>query len=280
MNLKNSQKSLRSSNPSEVIDKMIKANETHKDSIIGYLMKEPDINLFIMGDIENYGLNFPELEIWIERNADGVSAILMRFYDSLVFSASGEDFDKMEFANLIKSLDHQVLSGQEEALAILDDQLEYRQRKSMNLSRLSKETYHSQNLSCHENLKKFSLRDTDSLIALRETIEEFESSPNRELIESEFEQGFARGYCVVKDGKMLSMAQTSAENSRSAMVVGVCTHKEHRGKGLANQCLHKLCQEVLSEGKNLCLFYDNPIAAEMYIKMGFKDIAKWRMNVR
>ena len=39
-----------------------------------------------------------------------------------------------------------------------------------------------------------------------------------------------------------------------------------------------LCEELLGEGKELCLFYDNPDAGTIYKKLGFEDIGFWIMN--
>ncbi len=61
------------------------------------------------------------------------------------------------------------------------------------------------------------------------------------------------------------------------MVVGVATLKEYRGGGLMSKCLSKLCVDVMSEGKMLCLFYDNPKAGSIYHKLGFKTIDNWMM---
>ena len=79
------------------------------------------------------------------------------------------------------------------------------------------------------------------------------------------------------DGQMMSVSQTTAENSRSAMIVGVATAKAYRNRGLMRVCLSKLCADVLSEGKTLCLFYDNPKAGSVYHKLGFESIDKWVM---
>ncbi len=76
---------------------------------------------------------------------------------------------------------------------------------------------------------------------------------------------------------MTSVAQTTAENSMSAMVVGVATLKEYRKKGLMSKCLSKLCYDLLNEGKTLCLFYDNPKAGRIYHALGFETLDKWSM---
>lgn len=63
----------------------------------------------------------------------------------------------------------------------------------------------------------------------------------------------------------------------SAMVVAVATLENYKKKGNATKCMLKLCNELLLEGKDLCLFYDNPEAGAIYKKIGFKDIGFWMM---
>jgi len=46
------------------------------------------------------------------------------------------------------------------------------------------------------------------------------------------------------------------------------------------QCLSKLCQDLLSENRTLCLFYDNPEAGAVYHKLGFETIGKWKMLLK
>lgn len=78
-------------------------------------------------------------------------------------------------------------------------------------------------------------------------------------------------------GRVVASAKTTAENSLSAMVVGVATHPEHRRRGLATRLVTHLCRELLAEGKRPCLFYDNPEAAGIYRRLGFADIGIWVM---
>lgn len=61
------------------------------------------------------------------------------------------------------------------------------------------------------------------------------------------------------------------------MIVGVATHPAHRRKGLATQLLIRLCEDLLSEGKTPCLFYDNPEAGSIYRRLGFTDVGTWVM---
>ena len=84
---------------------------------------------------------------------------------------------------------------------------------------------------------------------------------------------------IVRDeqGVMVSSASTTAENSQSAMIVGVGTKPGYGKKGYATLCMEKLCRDLLAEGKNICLFYDNPAAGNIYKRLGFEDIGFWSM---
>ena len=84
---------------------------------------------------------------------------------------------------------------------------------------------------------------------------------------------------IVRDeqGVMVSSASTTAENSQSAMIVGVGTKPGYEKKGYATLCMEKLCRDLLAEGKSICLFYDNPTAGNIYKRLGFEDIGFWSM---
>lgn len=84
---------------------------------------------------------------------------------------------------------------------------------------------------------------------------------------------------IIRDeqGVMVSSASTTAENSQSAMIVGVGTRPGYGKKGYATHCMLKLCRDLLAEGKSICLFYDNPAAGRIYKRIGFEDIGFWSM---
>jgi predicted GNAT family acetyltransferase len=87
--------------------------------------------------------------------------------------------------------------------------------------------------------------------------------------------GSGRTFCAKFGGKIAAAASTTAETKTAAMVVSVMTHPDYRRGGYATSCVYRLCRELLSEGKGLCLFYDNPAAGSIYRKLGFEDIGKW-----
>lgn len=123
------------------------------------------------------------------------------------------------------------------------------------------------------------MNDVEAVCALTDIIQEFAGSGSgmRTSLRQTLQSGTGRTYYVEQDGKVIATASTSAENSQSAMIVGVATHPDYRRQGLARRLVAQLCNDLLAEGKSLCLFYDNPKAAEIYEDLGFRRIGAWRM---
>jgi len=128
-----------------------------------------------------------------------------------------------------------------------------------------------------DSIEKTKLKDLDSLLLLQENeIDEFDHNPSLERIKKRYLSGTGRGYHIKDEsGNIISSVETSAENLYAAMIIGVCTHPEHRNKGYATELLIKTCQEVLDEEKSLCLFYDNPSAGKIYKRIGFESLGQW-----
>jgi len=79
-------------------------------------------------------------------------------------------------------------------------------------------------------------------------------------------------------GKVISAAQSSAEGGGAAMLGGVATLDEYRGRGLSTMCVGALCRHLFSAGiETVSLFYlqDNTPAGRVYEKLGFHPAGQW-----
>lgn len=256
-----------------------KLTKNDHDQVISFLSEEPSINLFIIGDIEVFGYESDFQEIWAEFNQQGeIIAVLLRYYQSFIPYAKGE-FNVAEFVSIIISHSQPVLlSGKTDIVEKFE---------SYNVLQLGKkqETFFAECKSTeylgetNVYIKKASINEIDQILSLRKTIDEFHLSHNAaEMLRTSMESNMARTYYTEENGQMTSCVSTTAENSMSAMIVGVCTRNEYRRQGLATSIMQKLFKDVLAEGKILCLFYDNPEAGRIYKRLGFNDIGMWTMH--
>jgi predicted GNAT family acetyltransferase len=178
--------------------------------------------------------------------------------------------------------DRRRVSGKQEVIDILKPFLPGFRFRSTHLSRL--ETVSDPGgPSGNDPVARAVVADVAELVDLYCRIDEFETKHRREAeiasMTRTISEGTGRYYFVRRDGRIVSAAATVAENTSSAMVVGVATDPAYRGQGLASRVVTGLCRDVLAGGRTfLCLFYDNPSAGAIYRRIGFQETGIWVMG--
>ncbi len=258
-------------------------SQNDHDLCFALLKRQPAENLFLIGDIEAFGYDQKFQKVWGEFNNKGeLIAVLLRYEENFIPYAISE-FNAQAFAEIMdQEATYSMLSGLKE----ITEQIEpYIKKKRLKRKRqfyyakcieLSSDT--TQNIDTSTVLQGVP-DDAEELVTLLRAIPEF--SESKITVESKrrgLEKGVSRSFFIKEDGKMVSTASTTAENTLSAMVVGVATLEDYKKKGYASKCMVKLCRQLLAENKELCLFYDNPAAGAIYKRIGFEDIGLWMMN--
>ncbi len=257
-----------------------KLTNNDRELTMALVEKKPAENLFIIGDIEAYGMESDIQELWGQFEEDQLMAVLLR-YDQNYIPYSEGDYDAAGFAEIININKGPIeISGLQHLVAPL--------RKWINRGiRRDSETYYAKCTKLtvpiadldFSNVTYLQPHEYEENIEMLKSIPEFStgtfSIEGRERAEK-FRTG--RTY-IIRDeqGVMVSSASTTAENSQSAMIVGVGTRPGYAKKGYATHCMLKLCRDLLAEGKSICLFYDNPAAGRIYKRIGFEDIGFWSM---
>lgn len=257
--------------------------EMDREQTLRFLEMESALNLFLIGDIYNYGFDQEFQQLWGDFDGTGqLRAVLLRYRGNWIPWAPGP-FDVEGFAEVIRTgRETEMLSGIDRVTGAfrripgLPFRWDNRRQTHFarftdadGLNRLEKEV--------SLPIRPMTLEDVPLLSRLSEQIAEFASRDRAEELRASLESGDARGYWAEDGGRAVAMARTAAENPASAMVVGVGTHPSYRRQGLATQLMIRLCREVWSEGKSVCLFYDNPRAGAIYRRLGFREIGIWNM---
>ena len=258
-----------------------KLTEEHREACLSFVNKKAAENLFIIGDIEAFGFGEDFQEVWAEFSEENsFRAVMLRYRENFIIYAPG-DFNAKGFANLFEQnkQPNKMISG---ISVIVENVMQYMREQP----KKTREMYYAKceslkDLQPHNlTVKNATVTDVPNIIELHSQIPEFEIREGREESLTEcMNEGISRGYYVEEDGKFVSVAMTTAENSMSAMIIGVATLEQYKRKGYASACMKQLCEDLLQEGKSLCLFYDNPEAGTIYKRLGFVDIGKWSMHM-
>ncbi|MBD8028230.1 GNAT family N-acetyltransferase [Ureibacillus sp. Re31] len=251
-----------------------------RQKVMNFVLKKPAENLFIIGDIEAYGFDTEFQTVWGQfDNSEELIGVLLK-YEGNYIPYTENDINWKEFAAIINNDPNMTeLSG----LKPIVEKLEPFIVKNMK----SKSSFYyakCQNLKISKSedelhsVEVLSVEELEELVALLKTVPEFQhANITVESKKRTIENKTGRTYFIRMNGEMATTASTTAENSSSAMIVAVATKEQYKRKGLATDCMIKLCQDLLKEEKELCLFYDNPDAGKIYKRLGFEDIGFWNV---
>ncbi len=258
--------------------------DADRDAALAFLSRDPELTLFMTADLLHYGVDTDTCRFWGEFDARGrLRALLMQYLVYLVFHARGP-CDRDGFRQWSETLPHKALSGERSVVTPLLDPATHDIRH-MSLVRLRPAEFRpAPGHALQPTVRRTSPADVERILDLYRRVPEFDQH-GEEALRSEYSTGHARGWFIEVDGRMVAIAQVTAQTLEAAMVVGVCTDLAWRGRGLAEACMRALIADVATpapdrQPRALCLFFDNPLAGRLYRKLGFSDMAQWTVGLR
>jgi predicted GNAT family acetyltransferase len=248
-------------------------NRDDSDALLDLLYQDPYHNIFMIGNLENMGLDHPDLDYWGSFRDEQLVGALMRYRAFWnVYDAGGADL--RAFAWLMdRRGDVRALHGHDELIARLARLLrgyEVREERRLHFCRLPEL---KPALTSSHSVRRATLADLPALIAFYSNAEEM--SRDEQSVGRCLEQG--RVFVVTAKGQIVSAALTNTETRELAMIGGVYTPPDSRYQGYASACMFAICQDLVADGKEACLFYDDPVAEGIYRRLGFKKMGYWRL---
>jgi hypothetical protein len=73
-----------------------------KDRILDYLRQNMQDCLYIYADIFAYGLDNPNMKVWVEESDDNLTAVVMKYYESLQIYSDSNGFNEEKLVPIIK----------------------------------------------------------------------------------------------------------------------------------------------------------------------------------
>jgi len=267
-----------------VICMIRKLCEDDKKELMTFLNREPEYNLYIIGDVNNFGFDGAYTSVYGEFRDGELFSVLSQNYLHLVYYAKNTDFNT-EWLDVMERFEFYFLSGKADLIRPIqqyfpdmwDDKLDFAkstsftEEKGLTYSYVKILTSREEALKVYDMLSKIEELDTVGM----KTREEFADY----LLRHSGENG-TTAY-IMEDDKVVASASAVFESDLSAMIVGVGTDKEYRGKGYGKKVMHYLMNLYVNEKKKtLCLYYDDPRAEALYQKLGFVYLGDWIMLIK
>ncbi len=261
-----------------------KLTDQDRDAVLAFLYREPEMNLYLIGDIKNFGFECDGTAIYAEFRAGDYYAVMSRNLSHIVYYAIDTDFNPA-WVDMFTRYNYLFISGKASLMKAISPHLDdvYEDRldfmKSTTFTRDPDVDYGGIEVLDNE-------RDAELVYDLLNGIDELDSVRRKtkdEFIRYLMDNTNDNGTTVFyrEDDKVVANASAVGETKKTAMVVGVATHPDYRKRGLGKKVMHYLVDYYVNhKAKTLCLYYDDPRAGALYEKYGFVHIGEWIMLIK
>lgn len=242
------------------------------------LLRKKEKNIYILGDVENYGLNNKMIEIFVDGDVQKPYCIIMRYGNSYVVYSPEEIIHAERIKDFLKEKSIRCISGEYKTICCLQEQWENSYIVKNTMLRIKKEMYKRGCDFIDSCIKCLDEKYIEDIQALYLEIDEYSDKYIGENGISRITEQIVNGkvYALVENEKIISIAGISADVREFAMIDNVAVRAGYRGKGNGKRLLTQICKREFDSGKDfLCVYCNNPIAESLYKAVGFKEIGKY-----
>ncbi len=257
------------------------AEKSDVPKILDYLEQDLKNCLYSYIDLKKFGLENPNLTVYFDESEEVICCTALKYYEGLqLFDASGS-IDAEATVALIKKLDSHIVSSTVDVIEKLYPLLktDYTMEQGFVTEMISMPECEISEQVCQAKVEEYDeiarLICSDDGVGGHYAPEEI-----KEQLITRLEEGFGRNYILKYEGEIIHHAATYAELDNLAVISGVITRRDWRGRGVGTLAVSKLCRDLLKEGKKPCLFYYTKQAEGFYRKIGFEEGSGWAKLVR
>ena len=258
---------------------LVKAIESNREEILNYCLEEEVFNIFIIGDIENFGFSSEMQDIWYEKKDNEIIGIALRYHTTLIVYSKDLNMDFSLITLITDNMNIENISGKS---TVIDRLYPYLKG---NYSR--KDTKFCQHKDINglkdvkEDIKIGKEEDSMEIAIAYGEIPEFKNLYSSDVnirhkqIYNRISTGEGKHIFIKDNLGIVSHGNTTAENSNSAMIGGVFTREDKKRMGYGSQIVSYLTKDLINRKKSICLFYENQIEGQFFKELGFKVIGNW-----
>jgi uncharacterized protein len=254
-----------------------RVEEGDRAAVLSLLRQQPALNLYALGNIDANGFDAVFSEFWGDFDEQGrLRAVLNRYMTGWVIYGQVD----AEWARLGEVVDSHPIKAEriQDNPGGIDSFLpylrRYRVKKLMEEELMTLSEADFRPFAPVEGIvvRRAVWHDLGDLVAFYAEAEEMRRLP--EAVERPLRE--RRIWMATVDSVPYATALTNAEIADQAMIGGVYTKTQARGQGFSRMVMSALCAELLNEGKQPVLYWENPTAGAVYRKLGFQPIGIWR----
>ena len=261
---------------------MIKIAE-QKDlaAILAYLKKHVENCLYMYIDIAKYGLDNPNMKVWLDCDGDGINMVVMKYHDSISVYAEDSGFPVDDAVGLIRSCAVGSVTARKDII----------ERLSIPLSDIYGAEYgyvfsyqEFPEYNCDAQIIRAEESDMLDIARLIVSDEGIGSYYQVEDLAGQFKEraraGFGRNYIIYADGKIAAHYGTYAEFENIAVIAGLIVDPGYRGRHFGGALESHIVKTLLGEGFRVYSFATTQMRYQFLTKHGIFPVGEYGKLVR
>ena len=259
-----------------MITKCAKADEKQ---VLQYIGGDYPSCLYLYLDLLKYGLESDSIDVYVQTEERDIKALLLKYYSCLHVYSRENSFNAEELAAFFTLNRFTILYCTAETAERVYMAFPREMEKK---ATITKGWVAQIDRIDHEPRGLAAVAEKQDYLEIIQLIYEDEdigrSYKYDELakqLEERNQEGYARNLVIRQDGQVIAHACTNAEYNGIAVVAELLVKEGYRKKGFASEIWREICDQLLSEGKEVYSFYYSEESRRLHKHIGFHEVCEW-----
>lgn len=255
---------------------MRKATENEIPAILVYLKRQVQDCLYMYIDIAKYGLENPNMEVWLDSDKSGVKLVVMKYHTSISVYTDREKWNVEEVAKLIREKQVNSVTARKDIIEKLYELCS--DRYSVSYGSVHRFTKY-RDFGLEEQIESATPEDTleiAKLITLDEEIGSYYEVQNlADQLTERMNTGMGRSYVIREDGKIIAHIASYAEFDSLATTAGLIVDPAYRNGVYGSALEGYLVKTLLDENFEIYTFVTERLRKRLLSALGNKCVGEY-----
>ncbi len=256
-----------------------KCGKQDEGTVLSYIGDNYPSCLYLYLDLKKYGIGSDEIDVFIQENSNGITAVLLKYYSCIHVYSAENLFDAAELGEFIEKNRFSMVYCTAQTAELIYNALPENVQKNSTVTTGWVAQIDKTDKEARGAAELAQDRDFEQIVRLIFDDEDIGRSYKYDELAQQLRErnrsGFTRNM-VIRDGDLvIAHACTNAEMENIAVVAELLVHKDYRRKGYASEIWRDLCSKLLKEGKEVYSFYYSDESRALHKKVGFSEVCEW-----